>query len=62
MEVKKDQIASPSPGEVLSFGEATELSAICSVFSDLQPALLSLALAVPVLMGLCVALLKKQEI
>ena len=31
-------------------------------FADLQPALLSLALAVPVLMGLCVALLKKQEI
>jgi ribosome-dependent ATPase len=31
-------------------------------FADLQPALLALALAVPVLMGLCVALLKKQEI
>ena len=30
-------------------------------FADLQPALLSLVLAVPVLMGLCVALLKKQE-
>jgi len=30
-------------------------------FADLQPALLALALAVPVLMGLCVALLKKQE-
>ncbi|CAE6710737.1 ribosome-associated ATPase/putative transporter RbbA [Nitrospira defluvii] len=30
-------------------------------FEELQPALLSLALAVPVLMGLCVALLKKQE-
>lgn len=31
-------------------------------FADLHPALLSLVLAVPVLMGLCVALLKKQEI
>lgn len=30
-------------------------------FADLQSALLSLVLAVPVLMGLCVALLKKQE-
>jgi ribosome-dependent ATPase len=30
-------------------------------FADLQPALLSLVLAVPVLMGLCVVLLKKQE-
>ncbi len=30
-------------------------------FADLQRALLSLLLAVPVLMGLCVALLKKQE-
>jgi len=30
-------------------------------FADLQPAFLSLVLAVPVLMGMCVALLKKQE-
>jgi ribosome-dependent ATPase len=30
-------------------------------FVDLQPALLSLVLAVPVLLGLCVVLLKKQE-
>lgn len=30
-------------------------------FADLQPAFLALVLAVPVLMGLCVALLKKQE-
>jgi ribosome-dependent ATPase len=30
-------------------------------FADLQPALLALVLAVPVLMGLCVVLLKKQE-
>ncbi|WHZ23821.1 MAG: Ribosome-associated ATPase RbbA [Nitrospira sp.] len=31
-------------------------------FADLQPAFLALMLAVPVLMGLCVALLKKQEV